>query len=43
MVRGNEKVEMEVKLEVQMEIKMEIEMDAPIIPSTYTGAQSAPI
>ena len=29
---------MEVKLEVKMEVEMEVKMDAPILPSTYTGA-----
>ena len=35
-------VEMEVKLEVKMEVEMEVEMDAPILPSTYTGALAQP-
>ena len=38
MVPENGEVEMEVKLEV----KMEVEMDAPILPSTYTGALAPP-
>ena len=33
-------VKLEVKMEVEMEIEMEVEMDAPILPSTYTGAPS---
>ena len=37
-VPGNGEVEMEVKLEVKMEVEMEVEMDAPILPSTHTGA-----
>ena len=28
--------------EVEMEVKMEVEMDAPILPSTYTGALAPP-
>ena len=33
---------MEVKLEVKMEVEMEVKMDAPILPSTYTGALALP-
>ena len=25
-------------MEIEMEVEMEVEMDAPILPSTYTGA-----
>ena len=42
MVPGNGEVEMEVKLEVKFEVEMKVEMDAPILPSTYTGALRAP-
>ena len=46
MVPENGEIEMEVKLEVKMEVEMEVEMevkmDAPILPSTYTGAQAPP-
>ena len=38
MVPENGEVEMDVKLEVKMEVEMEVKMDAPILPSTYTGA-----
>ena len=30
----------EVEMDAKLEVKMEVEMDAPILPSTYTGAQS---
>ena len=36
-------VEMEVEMEIEMEVEMKVEMDAPILPSAYTGAQSAPV
>ena len=35
------KLEM-VEMEVKLEVKMEVEMDAPILPSTYTGALAPP-
>ena len=38
----NGEVEVEVKLEVKMEVEMEVKMDAPILPSTYTGALAPP-
>ena len=42
MVPENGEVEMRVKLEVKMEVEMEVKMDAPILPSTYTGALAPP-
>ena len=35
------KLEM-VEMEVKSEVKMEVEMDAPILPSSYTGALAPP-
>ena len=35
------KLEM-VEMEIKWEVKMEVEMDAPILPSTYTGALAPP-
>ena len=33
---------MEFEMEIEMEVEMKVEMDAPILPSTYTGALCAP-
>ena len=43
MLHRKMEVEMEVEMEIEMEVEMEVKMDAPILPSTYTGARCAPV